>query len=437
MNIWAILLAAGRGSRLAEHGAATPKQLLPLGGKPLLWRSAMTFSRLAFLRGIVFVVPARHVDEYSDLLRSLDGGGVLGLPWKTAPGGERRQDSVCNGLLALPQECDAVLVHDSARPFASAPLMLRVAEALKAGAHAVIPGIPVTDTIKSVSSEGVVVQTHERSALRAVQTPQGFSRAPLEAAHARARAEGWEVTDDAALMERCGAPVLVVPGEEANRKITTPEDLALLVPHTPAPVPCTGFGYDVHRYGGNRPFILGGVPIPCGVMVAAHSDGDTLLHALMDALLGCIGGGDIGGMFPDTAPAFEGISSGVLLSEVLARTRREGLALTHADITIVAQTPRIAPFREAIAKNLASLLGLDRSFVNVKATTEEGLGFTGEKKGVKVMVVVSGLRPVSGRASSATSAADSSAAAAVPVAAAAVAPAAPAGGPAPTRHPGE
>lgn len=429
MNTWAILLAAGQSSRLAEQGVTTPKQFLSLNGTPLFWHSALTFSRLAVLRGIVFVFPPDRQPpavpspglagrsfsptrnglgeydsegEYESFVRGLDAGGRLGLAWRIARGGERRQDSVRNGLAVLPADCDTVLVHDSARPFATASLMVRVLDALERGCPAVIPGIAVTDTIKTVDACGQVLCTHERARLRAVQTPQGFALAPLRAAHARAEEEGWEVTDDAGLMERCSHSVVVVEGEESNRKITTVQDLRL-PGFAPAlsgeeaamsrSVVCTGLGYDVHRYGGDRPFILGGVPIRTDVTVAAHSDGDTLLHALMDAMLGCIGGGDIGGLFPDADPAYENISSGILLAEVLERTKREGLVIDHVDITVIAQTPRIAPHREAIAANLAKMLQLPVSFVNVKATTEERLGFTGEKKGIKVMAVVTGRRP--------------------------------------------
>ncbi|MCL1939650.1 MAG: 2-C-methyl-D-erythritol 4-phosphate cytidylyltransferase [Desulfovibrionaceae bacterium] len=407
MNTWAILLAAGSGSRLAGHGRGLPKQFLLLDGEPLFWHSALTFSRLPSLRGIVFVFPPSGGDDSPEqngetLLQRLNAGNRLGLAVRTAVGGERRQDSVANGLAALPPDCDAVLVHDSARPFASAALMTRVLAGLEAGQVAVIPGIAVPDTIKTVDDKGRVACTHARGSLRAVQTPQGFLLGPLREAHALARQHGWEVTDDAALMERSAMPVLVVEGEERNHKITTPGDLALLEGQGRSGggngamemLPCSGFGYDVHRYGGDRPFILGGVPIRCDITVAAHSDGDTLLHALMDAMLGCIGGGDIGALFPDTDQAFDNISSGVLLAEVLERTRMAGLRITGVDITIVAQAPRIAPHREAITANLAKMLQLPLAWINVKATTEERLGFTGEKKGIKVMALVSGLRPV-------------------------------------------
>lgn len=424
MNIWAILLAAGQSSRLARQGLSLPKQFLDHGDVPLFWHSARTFSRVPAIRGIIFVFPrsfpffpggpfplprdagqateAEVLSSYEELLHQLAEKDRLGLPWQVAFGGERRQDSVANGLVLLPSACDAVLIHDSARPFASPALVHSVIEGLKQGREAVIPGIAVADTIKSVDSCGQVVQTHERTALRAVQTPQGFLLRPLREAHRTADESGWEVTDDASLMERCGRTVLVVQGEEGNGKITTMRDLCFLkkdagaedaMQTLPALVPCSGFGYDVHRYGGSRPFILGGVPIACDLQIAAHSDGDTLLHALIDALLGCIGGGDIGAMFPDTDPAFDNIASGILLSEVLERCRLAGLVITNVDITIIAQVPRLSPHKDAIAANLAKLLQISRQHINVKATTEEGLGFTGEKKGIKVAALVSALRP--------------------------------------------
>jgi 2-C-methyl-D-erythritol 4-phosphate cytidylyltransferase/2-C-methyl-D-erythritol 2,4-cyclodiphosphate synthase len=280
--------------------------------------------------------------------------------------------------------------------------MARVLAPLLEGRPAAVPAIPVTDTIKAVRRTAetgehslMVDRTCPRHDLRAAQTPQAFARDVLTRAHVRARERGFSGTDDAALVEADGVPVLVVEGEDANRKITTAADLPLLWPEEPAAprIPCTGLGYDVHRFGGNRPFILGGVPIACALSLCAHSDGDALLHALMDALLGCIGAGDIGDFFPDTDPVWEGVSSGLLLAETLALCRRRGLEITHADITVIAQVPRIAPHRAAIAANVANLLHLPVSRVSIKATTEEHLGFTGEKKGIKVLALGTGSRP--------------------------------------------
>ncbi len=397
MSVWALLAAAGKGLRLDPSGA-TPKQFMEFQGVPLFWHSALAFARVAGISGIVFVFPPDgSPDEYTRLLDELDAGRTLGLERRIALGGSTRQESVRNGLAVLPPNCRRVLVHDAARPFADTSLIVRVLDALAAGHEAVIPGLPLTDTVKSLDDAGLVAATPERARLRAVQTPQGFDRAVLLRAHEAAAHTA--ATDDAALVEALGLPVLVVDGAEGNRKITTPGDLAILeAGHKEMDMRlCCGFGYDVHRYGGDRPFILGGVPIPTDIRIQAHSDGDTLFHALMDALLGCIGGGDIGGMFPDSDPNYAGISSGLLLAEVRERCLRAGLELHHADITITAQAPRIAPHRELIAKNVATLLHLPPQSVNVKATTEEGLGFTGEKKGIKVMAQVVGKIPAQGR----------------------------------------
>jgi 2-C-methyl-D-erythritol 4-phosphate cytidylyltransferase/2-C-methyl-D-erythritol 2,4-cyclodiphosphate synthase len=388
-DIWAVIVAAGSGSRLASAGLDRPKQYLDAGGVPLFWRSARTLARIPRLRGLVLVFPAADLEAMQAQVAGLVAADGLGLAWKAVAGGPRRQDSVRLGLSALPRECGFVLVHDAARPFASAALVQRLLAALDSGERAVIPVCAVKDTVKRVEG-GRVLQTLARSELALVQTPQAFARDLLEAAHARAGED--EATDDAALVEGL-CPVAVVPGEEGNVKITTPEDLSLLRGETRT-WPCVGYGYDVHRYGEGRPMVLGGVPIPGAPQIVAHSDGDVLLHALADAVLGCFGGGDIGLHFPDTDPAWSGVNSAVLLQEVLAKAQAAGVNLVQADLTIVAQVPKISPHREEIAANVAHLLGLERSRVNLKATTEEGLGFTGEKKGIKAVAVVTALRSV-------------------------------------------
>lgn len=400
---WALLLAAGQGSRLAAVSGGTAKQFLRWRGAPLWWSPALALAASPRVRGMVFVFPPDRLEDATSELAELDRRRPLGVPWHTVAGGERRQDSVRLGLTALPPSCASVLIHDSARPFVTPALVTRVADALQlpspasplsipvAGPVGATPGLAVTDTIKEVDESGCVQNTPERRLLRAVQTPQGFQLAILRAAHERAVAEGWEVTDDASLLERCGHAVLVVEGDPANKKITTPEDLALLRDHQTSR-PCSGWGYDVHRYGGNRPLILGGVPIPGEWTVCAHSDGDVLLHALMDAILGCMAAGDIGRWFPDTDPRWENASSALLLDNVLSMAHETGLMLTHVDLTVVAQKPRLAPHAETIRRNVARLLGLAPDSVNMKATTEEGLGFTGECQGLKAVAMVSALR---------------------------------------------
>ncbi len=393
---WALVLAAGQGSRLASATGGMAKQFLEWEGAPLYWRSALVFSRCARIHGIVFVFPEDCLERERARVEALTQARPLGIRWKAVAGGKRRQDSVRLGLAALPAGCGPVLVHDAARPFLSAGLVNRILDGLsEEGCAACVPGLPVVDTIKVVEG-GRVTATPDRETLFAVQTPQGFALDALRAAHERAEEEQWTVTDDASLLERCGLPVRLVEGDMANRKITTPEDLRML--QSPQSlVPCTGYGYDVHRYAEEgsptaRPMKLGGVPIPGAPSVVAHSDGDVLLHALMDALLGCLGMGDIGVLFPDSDPAFDNMNSAVLLDAVMERVHREGLRLTHVDMTVIAQIPKVGPHREAIVRNVARLLGMDLACVNLKATTEEGLGFTGERRGMKAVALVSALR---------------------------------------------
>ncbi len=400
--IWTLLLAAGRGTRLAAATGGTAKQFLEWHGKPLYWESVRSLSRCARMSGIVFVFPETALEAEKDRVARLMREESPGLAWRAVSGGALRQDSVRNGLDALPRDCTRVLVHDAARPFASPLLVNRILDAMERQQASgivggVIPGVPVTDTIKIVS-DGSVSKTPDRASLTAVQTPQGFDRSILQLAHARAKEEKWVVTDDASVLELAGFPVWVVEGESGNRKITSPEDLEMLQEKNVSE-PCVGYGYDVHRYALEetlrqpaRPMKLGGIPIPDAPEVLAHSDGDVLLHALMDALLGCIGAGDIGLLFPDSDPAFDNMNSAVLLDEVLGRVRKEGVRITHVDLTIVAQIPRLAPYRETIRKNVARLLGMEPARINMKATTEEGLGFTGEKLGIKAVAVVSALR---------------------------------------------
>ncbi len=389
-EVWAVLLAAGSGTRLANAVGGVKKQFLSWKGHPLFWHSALTFSKTPAVSGVVFVFPPDQVEEMRDVVAKLDGSDSLGMPIKVTAGGKRRQDSVFNGLNELPTGCTHVLVHDSARPFASAAMMSSIVDMLQGGMDAVIPAVDVTDTIKEVEDR-VVEKTLVRSRLKAVQTPQGFSLPVLYAAHKQADEDGWDVTDDASMVEMAGKDVYICDGEEGNVKITNPEDLKRIEEDSRV-LPCVGWGYDVHKYGEGRPMVLGGVPIPGGPEVIAHSDGDVLLHALSDAILGLFGGGDIGHHFPDTSAACENMSSGIILKEVMIKAEEAGIEIVHVDMTIIAQIPKLSPHRELIRKNVASVMGLDKNQVNVKATTEEKLGFTGEKKGIKAVAAVTGMR---------------------------------------------
>ena len=344
------------------------------------------------MAGLVFVFPQAFLAEERGRVSLLDRQHPLGVPWKVVAGGELRQHSVHCGLTALPPDCRHVLVHDAARPFVSPALLQRLCVALQDGRRGVIPAVPVTDTIKQARS-GLVLGTLPRSELVAVQTPQAFVLADLKAAHEQCQKNNWQVTDDASLLEACGIPVYIVDGESANCKITHPEDIAMLESPHAETLCCTGLGYDVHKFGAGRPLKLGGVPIAGAPEVIAHSDGDVLLHALMDAMLGAASLGDIGQHFPDASAEFENISSAVLLARVQDMLHAAQVRITHTDVTIITQIPKISPHREAIRRNVARLLGLDIAFVNVKATTEEGLGFTGAKEGIKALAQVSAVRP--------------------------------------------
>lgn len=389
---WGIILAAGQGSRMAEATGGEAKQFLRWKNVPLWWHSAMAMAASPAIHGLVFVFPAARKAEAEEDLRRLNKSHSLGVRLAVAEGGERRQDSVRHGLALLPPECARVLIHDSARPFLSTSLVTRLVQALEMpGICGVIPGLAVTDTVKEVDNEGVVVHTPDRASLRAVQTPQAFPVGELRMAHARAVAEDWNVTDDASLMEQCELPVMVIEGDAGNIKITNPQDLAMLMENKSF-LPCCGYGYDVHAYGGNRPLMLGGVEIGGDLLVSAHSDGDVLLHALMDAILGCLAAGDIGHLFPDNDPKFDGISSVVLLDHVMGMAADAGLKICHVDLTVIAQKPKLAPHAESIRRNVARLLDLPLEHVAFKATTEEKLGFTGELKGLKAVALVSAVR---------------------------------------------
>jgi 2-C-methyl-D-erythritol 2,4-cyclodiphosphate synthase len=253
--------------------------------------------------------------------------------------------------------------------------------------RAAAPGLPVTDTLKVVNSSLVVLSTQDRSALMRAQTPQVFDIALLKGALTKAIQTGNAVTDDCSAVEALGKTVQLIQGEEANFKITTPEDLerARRLVSSSAVVAQTGLGYDVHRLVRGRPLILGGITIPHSKGLDGHSDADVLIHAVIDAILGGAHLGDIGKLFPDSNPKFKDISSLLLLEETARRIAP--LSVLHIDATIVAQEPKLASFRGEMEQAIASALLIPVSRVNVKFKTEEGLGFTGTKKGMKAMAV--------------------------------------------------
>jgi 2-C-methyl-D-erythritol 4-phosphate cytidylyltransferase / 2-C-methyl-D-erythritol 2,4-cyclodiphosphate synthase len=289
------------------------------------------------------------------------------------------------GLEALnSRKPDIVLVHDAARPFASAELISRAIEAAKQ-TGAAIPAMPVTDTVKRVNKTGVVEETLDRGSLRLVQTPQAFAFPALLEAHRRAASQGrHDFTDDAALVEWSGMKVTVFPGEPGNTKFTTPDDFTRENARQSAALGDirTGSGMDVHAFGPGDHVTLGGVRIAHSQALTGHSDADVALHALTDAILGALADGDIGAHFPPSDPQWRGASSDRFLVFAVDRVRARRGRIAHLDLTIVCEAPRIGEHRDRMRANIARLAGIDVERVAVKATTSEKLGFTGRGEGI-------------------------------------------------------
>ena len=374
MKIGVVLAAAGSGRRM---GAGSNKVLLPLDGKPVLAHSLACFGSMGEVSEIVVVTSIRDREAIAELLQK----EVPNMTAQVVLGGAERQDSVYLGLRALSADTKWVIIHDGARPFVTPDSVRR---GLKAAEEHLAVGIavPVKDTIKKVK-DGFVTETPERSELWAMQTPQIFDYHLVLQAHEEARHRGIVATDDCGLVEILGHSVYIVEGDYANIKITTPEDLPKSNRFA------VGFGYDVHRLVADRALILGGVEIPYEKGLLGHSDADVVTHALMDALLGAMGRGDIGELFPDTDPTYKDISSITLLEYVLKIMKQERLVINNLDITIMAQRPKLGPWKKGIRTKLAQTLAITESQVNAKATTTEGLGFVGREEGIATQVVVS------------------------------------------------
>jgi len=370
-----ILLAAGQGLR-----AGARKQWMRVGDRPLLALSLETFEKHPSIHHIYLGVDEDHREEGARCLAKW-------APTKGRQvfmGGRRRQDTVYLGLGVLDTQVEMVGIHDAARPLVSPFLISRVLEKAREKGAAV-PVVPLRDTVKEVDKDRVVA-TLNRQGLRAVQTPQFFRREVIERAYREATRMGWEATDDASLVERAGEEVYTVEGEEENFKVTYPQDLrrleGLLGRETTA-----GIGYDVHPLVPSRKLILGGVEIPHPAGLLGHSDADVLCHAVVDALLGAAGLGDIGQLFPDSDPRHKDRSSLEFLEETARLLDEKGFQIIHIDATLVLEKPRINPYREAMKERMARALAIPPRSINIKATTTEGLGFTGRREGVAAYAV--------------------------------------------------
>lgn len=372
----ALIVAGGRGSRF---GGPLPKQYAILAGQPVLRRTLDVFGATPGIDRIQVVVASGDEDLYRAAVEGMD------LPPPVA-GGASRQQSVLNGLEALVAHApDLVAIHDAARPFVRVSDIIGCLEALRPGIDGAVLGVPLADTLKKVDDTGLLAGTVPRAGLWRAQTPQIFRFAKLLAAHraaaALAKHEATALTDDAAVAERAGLHVVMVEGHDDNRKITTTGDMVSTMETR------TAFGFDVHGFADGSQVMLAGIAIPHGQALAGHSDADVALHALTDALLGTIGAGDIGKHFPPSDPQWRGVSSDRFLRHAVDLVDAAGGRIVHLDLTLVCEAPRIGPHRDAMVTSIARIAGIERDRVSVKATTTEGLGFTGRREGIAAQAV--------------------------------------------------
>ena len=374
-----MLLAAGRSARMGGGD----KLLAALAGRPVLAHSLAALAACDEIAHVVVVAGAGNRAAMAQIARLYGGGKVRAL----AVGGARRQDSVAAGLAALPN-VELIAVHDGARPLVEAA-DFREGARLAREVGAAIAGGPVADTVKRVDASERVVETPPRAELRAAATPQVFRRALLARAHLAAAAAGVSATDDAALVERLGEPVVVFASRRRNLKITTADDLLLAesLLNPSAGELRTGIGIDSHRFEGGRRLVLGGVEIRGHDGLGGHSDADALTHAIIDALLGAAGLGDIGQHFPPGDPQWAGADSVGLLRRAVDLLAAIGARPQSVDATVIAERPRLSPQIGAMREALSEALGLEASQVNVKATTAEGMGALGRVEGIQAHAV--------------------------------------------------
>ena len=370
----AVIVAAGSGSR-----AGGAKQWRPLAGRPVVRWSAEALLA-AGARRLVVVAPADALDAAQ--------AAMTGLPrFDLVAGGATRAASVRAGLEALEDDPpEAVLVHDAARPFVPLPLVTALIDALD-GVDGAVPALPLADTLKR--GRETVEATLPREGLWRAQTPQAFRYDRLAAAHA-AWPAGEEMTDDAAAVERAGGAVRLAPGDPRLIKLTYPEDFAMAEALAgSARTTRVGQGFDAHRWGPGEAVWLCGVKIDHDRALVGHSDADAGLHALTDAILGALGEGDIGDHFPPSDPRWKGAASDRFLAHAAGLVAAHGGRIANVDVTLICERPKVKPHREAMRARLAEILGLPPAAVSVKATTTEGMGFTGREEGLAAQAIVS------------------------------------------------
>lgn len=377
LSCTALIVAAGTGSRF---GGSLPKQYHELGGEAILRRSVMAFLNHPHINNVRVVINPDHRAMYDEAV------GDLGLA-EPITGGASRQESVHLGLEALFKDGkpDLVMIHDAARPLIDAATITDVRRALNE-AKGAIAAKPLVDTLKR-GDDAVITTTIDRANLWQAHTPQAFHFDEILVAH-RAAA-GAQLTDDAAVAEKAGMTVTLVPSNPDNMKITNPDDLdraARLLGHNYGDIR-TGMGFDVHRLIPGKQIIICGVSIPHDFMAEGHSDADVGLHALVDAILGAISAGDIGSHFPPSDPQWKGKDSAHFVRHVVGMVSERGGIIANADITMMCEAPKIGPHREAMIKRVAELLEIAPSRVSIKATTTERLGFTGRGEGIAAQAI--------------------------------------------------
>lgn len=376
MTFSGIIVAAGSGSR-----AGGDKQWRILGGKPVLRWSAEALLKAGAAELVVVVAPGAQ-DRAAQALAGLTG-------WRAATGGDARADSVRAGLAALTCPPDQpVLIHDAARPLLSAAIVERLIAALET-ADGALPALAVADSLRRAEN-GTTTDEVGRDGLWRAQTPQAFRRGVIEAAYA-AWTDAEVPADEAMVVRRSGGRVVLVPGDPRLMKLTFLEDFAmaeaLLSQDAPRYQTRIGSGYDVHRWGAGGSVWLCGIEVPHDQTLIGHSDADAGLHALTDALLGAIAAGDIGDHFPPTDPKWKGASSDRFLIHAAELTAQRGGRIVNVDVTLICERPKVKPHRQAMRERIAALLDLPLDAVSVKATTTEGLGFTGRGEGLAAQAV--------------------------------------------------
>ncbi|MGJ8587049.1 MAG: bifunctional 2-C-methyl-D-erythritol 4-phosphate cytidylyltransferase/2-C-methyl-D-erythritol 2,4-cyclodiphosphate synthase [Yoonia sp.] len=381
MTVAAIIVAAGRGTRA---GGDIPKQWQIIGDRPV---AAYAMARFANHPAITQLILVLHPDDIDTPLWPRDPAATV------VTGGATRAASVQAGLAAADPDIETVLIHDAARPLVSDAVIDRVLAAL-ATSEGAAPALIVTDTLWH-GTDATVTGVQDRTGLFRAQTPQGFHLAPLRAAHA---ASTGQETDDVAVARAAGLDVSIVAGDEANIKITTPEDFvraAELMRHTMTSLPdirC-GNGYDVHRFGEGDHVWLCGVQVPHTRSLQGHSDADVGMHAVTDAIYGALGKGDIGQHFPPSDPQWKGAASHIFLEHAVALAAAQGFRIGNADCTLVCEFPKIGPHHDAMKAVMSAYMGIESDRISVKATTSEKLGFTGREEGIAAIATVTLIKP--------------------------------------------